>query len=469
MRWKIIVLILLFVVSSAGCSNLGLDPEQMVEVRATVTRFPPTAYPTALTPLTVTTIPSYTPTSPASSVFYMIVLDVSAQMNEPFAGRTRWEAARETAQSILNGLEPGAQYGLVTIGGSVTNEGIDPCNQPSVARMPFSARTAVLDQVSQLQPAGGGSLYAAFLLARQQFQGLPASMVKALIVITDGVDECPGQNEWLGLESLFKAIDKAGHEFHSEIVVLAEGLDPQSETVVKRIKDSSTDVNFQLPTYQAPLQSTDETVLGNLQSYVNSVLAARPTETPDSLRFTLTPESGLPTNTLSASSYTFTPIPGFETNTPGPSSYTLTPKPGTATFTPTVTFTPVPRTATTTLTPTLTRTPTATQPPTVELLSASYRTGGIGCQVDIVVTVSGSPATGSFHVMNSGNGPTGEVFQQVILPLGTYSNNIVSLSGNRPESYIHDIWFEFSGSQGGQSNHLKNLKCPFLPTATPRP
>jgi hypothetical protein len=468
MHWKNIVFILL-IMSLAGCSSLGFAPSPTVEVRATVTRFPPTAYPTALTPLTVTTIPSYTPTSPASSVFYMLVLDASAQMNEPFADRTRWEAARDAAQSILNGLEPGAQYGLVVIGGSVTTEGIDPCNQPSVARMPFSPHTAILHQVSQLQPAGEGSLYAAFLLARQQFQGLPASTVKALIVITDGVDDCPGQNEWLRLESLFKAMDKAGPEFHSEIVVLAEGLDPQSETVVKRIDDSSTDINFQLPADEALLQSTDETVLVNLQSYVNSVLAARPTATPDPLRFTLTPESGLPTNTLSASSYTFTPIPGFETSTPGPSSYTLTPRPGTATFTPTVTFTPVPRTATTTLTPTLTRTPTATQPPTVELLSASYRTGGIGCQMDIGVTVSGSPATGSFHVMNSDNAPTGEVFQQVILPVGTYSNNIVSLSGNRPESYIHEVWFEFSGSPGGQSNHLKNLKCPFLPTATPRP
>jgi hypothetical protein len=104
----------------------------------------------------------------------------------------------------------------------------------------------------------------------------------------------------------------------------------------------------------------------------------------------------------------------------------------------------------------------------VELVSSSYRTTGIGCQVDIVVNVSGSPAVGSFHVLNSSNGPEGEVFQQVILPVGTYSNNIVSLNGNRPESYFHEIWFEFSGPQG-ESNHLKSLKCPFVPTATPRP
>lgn len=466
MSWKNIVFILLIVVLlNSGCSALGATPTA-TEMKPTVTRIPPTPYPTALTPLTPTTIPSFTPTSPASSVYYMIVLDASEQMNESFASQTRWEAARETAQAIVDGLEPDAKYGLALIGGSATTEGIDPCNEPSVARTPFSARTNVSDQLSRLQPAGGGSLYSAFFLARRQFETLATNTVKTLIVITDGVDECPGQNEWQGLESLFRVMDEAGLEFHSEIVVLAEGLDSQTQDVVKRIDDSSADVNFWLPSDVTALQSTDETVLENVKSYVDLALATRPTETPDSLGFTLTPESGLPTNTLSASSYTLTPIPGLQTNTPGASSFTITPKPGTATFTPTVTFTPVPRTATTTLTPTITRTPTPTQAPSVELLSSSFRTTGIGCQVNIVVKVLGSPATGSFHVMNASNAPVGEVFQEVILPVGTYGNNIVSLKGNQPEYYIHEIWFEFSGIQ---SNRLKNLKCPFLPTATPRP
>jgi len=467
MYWKNKVFILLIILLSAGCSSLGLTPAETAEIRATVTRIPPTAYPTALTPRTPTTIPSYTPTTAASSIFYMIVLDASAQMNEPFAGRTRWEAARESVQVIVEGLEPDAKYGLMVIGGSPTTDGIDPCNQPSVARTPFSSRTVVSNQISQLQPVGGGSLYSAFFLARRQFEGLPSSMVKALIVITDGVDECPGQNEWLGLESLFKVMDEAGLEFHSEIIVLAEGLDSQTQTVVERIDKSSTAVNFQLPTDNALLQSADEIILGNVKSYTDVLIAARPTATLESIFFTPTPESGLPTNTLGASSYTLTPIPGLQTNTPGASSYTLTPKPGTATFTPTITFTAVPRTATTTLTPTITLTPTPTQPPLVELISSSFRTTGIGCQMDVVVKVSGSAATGSFHVMNAGNAPTGEVFQQVVLPVGTYSNNIVSLSGNRPEFYFHEIWFEINDPQGVQSNRLKNLKCPFVPTATP--
>jgi hypothetical protein len=464
MHWKNFALILSITLLLAGCA--GTPQTQFVEVQPTVTRIPPTAYPTALTPLTPTTIPSYTPTSPASSVYYMIVLDASAQMNESFASSTRWEAARETAQAIVGGLEPDAQYGLVVIGGSATTEAIDPCNEPSVARLPFSTQNGVNSQMDRLRPVGGGSLYSGFFLARRQFEALSADTVKALIVITDGVDECPGQNEWLGLERLFKVMDEAGLEFHSEIILLAEGLDAQTQTVVKRIEDASTAVNFQLPSEYAQLRSAAEIVLANVKSYVDFILTTRPTPTLESLLFTLTPESGLPTNTLSASSYTLTPIPGLQTNTAGASSYTVTPRPGTATFTPTITFTTVPRTATSTLTPTITLTPTATQPPSVELLSSSYRTTGIGCQVDIVVKVSGSSATGSFHVMNSSNAPVGEVFQQVILPIGTYSNNIVSLSGNRPESYFHEVWFEFDGLQ---SNRLRNLKCPFVPTATPTP
>jgi hypothetical protein len=463
---KKVVFILLIILSS-GCSGLGMSPTQTVEVRPTITRIPPTAFPTALTALTPTTVPSLVPTSTASSVYYMLVLDSSAQMNEAFAGNTRLDAGRETAAAILDGLEPGARYGLVTVGGSATAEGYDPCIQPSVARIPFSDRVAVSNQINQLRPLGGGSLYSAFFLARRQFEALSANTVKTLILITDGMDECPSQDEWLGLESLFKVMDEAGLEFHSEIVVLADGLDPQTQTVIQRINESSTAVNFHLPSDNALLQSTDERVLENVKSYVDLMLAARSTETPESIFFTLTPESGLPTNTLSASSYTLTPVPGLQTNTPGASSYTITPRPGTATFTPTITFTAVPRTATTTLTPTITRTPTPTRAPLVELLSSNFRTTGIGCQVDIVVKVTGSQATGSFHVMNASNAPEGEVFQQVILPVGTYSNNSVSLSGNTPETYVHDIWFEANGGQ--QSNRLQNLKCPFLPTATPTP
>ena len=261
-----------------------------------------------------------------------------------------------------------------------------------------------------------------------------------------------------------------GLEFHSEIILLDQNENFELRSITDRIEIwSKQKVNFQFLQNFSLSQETQESVIDRVSNYVAERIASRAVDTPDSLLFTLTPESGLPTNTLSASSYTLTPVPGLQTNTPGASSYTITPRPGTATFTPTITFTAIPRTATAILTPTITRTPTPTQPPLVELLSSSYRTTGIGCQMDIVVKVSGSPATGSFHVMNSSNAPEGEVFQQVTLPVGTYSNNIVSLRGNTPQTYVHEVWFEVNSPQGEQSNRLRNLSCPFLPTATPTP
>ena len=459
----------LFILLLAGCAPTATAPVPTGTPLPTITRFPPTETSIPMTFSTATTAPSFTPTSVSNSMYFMFVVDASEKMTQPFDGKTKMDAARESIQAILGGLEPGANYGLAVIGGSSATEGVDVCNQPSVTRIPFSAQKVVSDQVSRLQPAGGGSMYSAFVLARRQFESLPANTVRFLIMITDKGDECLGQDEWKGMENLSKVLDQAGLEFHSEIIVL----DEQEDFTLKSSSDrigiwSKGKIGFQFPHNLSMLQETNQAVIGRAKSYAESILAAFPTQTPESAGFTLTPESGLPTNTLSASSYTLTPIPGLETSTPGPSSYTLTPRPGTATFTPTVTSTPVPRTNTPTLTPTITRTPTPTQSPTVELVSSSYRTTGIGCQVDILVRVSGSAATGSFHVLNSSNGPEGEVFQQVILPVGTYNGNIVSLSGNRPESYFHEVWFEYNGPQG-ESNHLKNLKCPFVPTATPTP
>src|SRR5688572_26426483 len=137
MYWKKIIFILLIVVLlSSGCSGLGTSPTPTIEIQPTVTRIPPTAYPTALTPLTPTTvfIPTFTPTSVSESIYYMIVVDASEKMNEPFDGRTKMDAAREVVQGIMAGLDPGANFGLVLIGGSATNEAVDPCGQPSVVR-----------------------------------------------------------------------------------------------------------------------------------------------------------------------------------------------------------------------------------------------------------------------------------------------------------------------------------------------
>ena len=447
MYQKTKVFILLIILLITGCSGTQAAPTSTATFPPTVTRFPPSATVTPVVLNTATTAPSYTPTSASSSVYYMLVLDASAAMGEAFDSQTKWDAALETAQTLLEGLEPGANYGLTVIGASELTEGLDPCNEPSVARTPFSARSVVSNQLSHLEPAGGGSLYAAFFLARQQFEGLPPDTIKALIIVTGAQDACQNQDEWRNLGNVYQVMDDAGLEFHAEFLVLGDAPDPRLTSATDCILRSSRMVNLQIASDDASLQEARGQALDNVQKYVEFALANRPTQTPEPLPLTLTPDSGLPTNTL------------------GASSFTLTPRPGTPTFTPTITFTPAPQSATVTLTPTLTRTPTPTRPPTVELLSASFRTTGIGCQVDVTVKVSGSAATGSFHVMNSGNAPLGEAGPEIILPIGTFGNNIVTLTGDQPNTYTHEVWFEVNGIQ---SNRLKGLVCPLIPrTSTP--
>jgi hypothetical protein len=120
---------------------------------------------------------------------------------------------------------------------------------------------------------------------------------------------------------------------------------------------------------------------------------------------------------------------------------------------------------TATLTPSLTPTATATLAPKVQLTSYTFITTGARCQIDVLVKVTGSPATGVFHVLHAGNGPLGDVYP-VTLPVGTYNNNQLTLSGNLVTTYTHEVWFEY---EGVESNRLRGLVCPLLPTSTPTP
>ena len=170
-------------------------------------------------------------------------------------------------------------------------------------------------------------------------------------------------------------------------------------------------------------------------------------------------------------------IANYPTLTPVVSpTFTQTSKPVTPSLTPTVTVTPsitptfgAPTTVLT-WTPTITPvTPSATPVPvtSVKLLSVTYISQNVGCQIDVRVLVDGNPAVGTFHVRNdsyaSGDSTTSA---QTTLKAGTNwasafgLNNILTLSGNQPAYYQHEIWFEYNGIQ---SNHLKSLVCPGIP------
>jgi len=103
----------------------------------------------------------------------------------------------------------------------------------------------------------------------------------------------------------------------------------------------------------------------------------------------------------------------------------------------------------------------------VKLLTVTYLTQGVGCQIDVQVQVDGGPATGAFHVRNDSYAPgDSSASPQTTLQVGTnyasafgFSNQLI-LSGDKPAYYQHEVWFEYNGVQ---SNHLKNLECPGIP------
>jgi hypothetical protein len=400
-----------------------------------------TLTPTPTVTNTFTVTPSGTPTPKAQGVYYMIVLDASAKMNEAFDGQTKWDAANASINAILQGLEPGANYGLVTVGGSASGEGVDPCNEPSNVKSIFAPRQSISSQIAQLQPAGGGSLYSAFVLAKNQFEGLPENTVRMLIFITGASDDCESRDEWKDLERILTISDDAGVKLYSEIIVLDEKGGFTSRSLLEQISKKSENVNVQVPQSFSAVQLASVNVVTNVNVYISTTIANYPTVTP-----------------------VISPTP------------TLTPKPGTPTLTPTITVTPsitptmgVP-TAFLTWTPTITPvTPSSTpvQSTSVELLSANPVSSGIGCQIDVQVRVNGGPAVGTFHVRNDFYAPgDSSAYPQTTLQVGTnYASifslgNLITLGGDKPEYYKHEVWFEYNGVE---SNHLVDLFCPGIP------
>lgn len=429
MNSKAITFIILSVLLVTSCSGAAASPTPTIKVEPSVTLIP-SATSTRTPPPTATSIQPATPTPLSNAVYYMIVLDASAKMNEAFDGGTKWDAAYDSINSILDGLEPGANYGLVVIGGSSATEGMDPCNEPSVVSLPFSSKQKVSDQIGHLQPAGAGSTYSAFALAQNQFDGLPRNTIRTMVFITSSSDSCDSRDEWKDLEEQLKLTLNSEVGFHSEIIILDGNLNADVKGGVDRIGSTFKDINFQLPSDTASLRETNEIVIGNLKNYIDHEIATRPTETP-----ILSP-------------------------------YTLTPKPVTPTFTSTITDTPAPPTIMLTWTSTATPsfTPTAS-PAFVKLLSVNYLTRGVGCQIDVQVQVTGSEATGHFHVRNPSMDAAGEEFPQITLQVGTnwistFSvSNLPVLRGDHPEYYLHEIWFDYNGVQ---TNHLTDLICPGL-------
>ncbi len=403
----------------------------------------PTQIPTqTLTATSTSTLtPTATVTPKVQGVYYMLVLDASAKMNEAFGGATKWDAALGTVSAILEGLAPGANYGLVAVGGAPFAEDVDTCNEPSSVKTFFTSRQSITAQIAHLQPAGGGSLNSAYSLAKNQFKGLPDNTIHILIYITGSSDACAGHDEWQELERQLKVKDEASSDLHTEIVLLDQDPGFDAPALAQRLDSLSENANVQAPQDDAQLQQTTALILKNVADYIAARVLALVTSTP-----TTTP------------TVTATPSPGTPTVT---ASVTVTPSITLTTGAPTIALTWTP--SVTPVTPSV----TAGSPASVELLTVTYLTQNVGCQVDVQVRVKGGPATGGFHVRNDSYAPgDSTAYPQTTLQVGTnYASvfsfsNILTLSGDQPDYYRHEVWFEYNGIQ---SNHLTDLVCPGIP------
>ena len=434
---------LVFLLLAASCSGAESVVTATNTLEPTPTRIPSVTY--AFTPITATSIQPSTPTPVSDAVYYMIVLDASDKMREPFDGSNQWDAAIKSLDAIVAGLEPNANFGLVVVGGSPLTEGQDPCDEPFTVGSTFSAKTKTLNEVDKLQAAGGGSSSTAFALAQRQLNALPENTIRALIFITGSNDGCQTRDEWRELEKQFSFNANAAADFYSEMIVLSEQSNTDLQRLASKFSRPTDNANFQILQNNSQIPEVAGLAIKNVDEYVKQVAATRSTATPFSSSYTLTP--GKTTATLMPS-ITLTP--------------SLTPTPSvtvTASIAPTSTITP-------TWTPTVTPSVTPTDSPSsVKLLSVNYLTKGVGCQIDVRVQVTGSDASGIFHVRNAGMNAAGVSYPQTTLRVGTdwvssfNLNSLITLPGDQSQYYLHEVWFEYNGVQ---SNRLKDLICPGL-------
>jgi len=422
---------------------LGLVPQVNQTVRLVILGTP-TLTPTQTTIATLTATstftatPSPTPTPKEHGIYYMIVLDASLKMLDSFETESKWDAALRAVNAILEAREDEANYGLVVIGGSGSQEGGNPCDQPSTVATPFSSRDIVIDHINQLQPSGGGSIFTAFNLAMDQFRTLPENTVRMLVFITGSSDACESRDEWRDLQRAFDFPGGIGIEHYSEIIVLEHDA-VISRTIKEQFDSLSANLNVQAPQTTFQLVQANNIVINNVSNYVDITISSFPTE----VNPTFTP--------ISVS----TPIVGV-TNPPPPTFTAIPPTPIPPTSVPP---TPIPPTP---VPPTPIPQPTFTPTPYVLLTRFDYVGTGELCQALISFEVSGSPATGYFRVWNQwyteNNLPYDSGYPLVTLPVGPNGFQ-VGLGGNgNPAYYRHKVWFEYNGTE---SNKL-DLICPGL-------
>jgi hypothetical protein len=229
------------------------------------------------------------------------------------------------------------------IGGSNSSGLGDPCGDPSTPAVQFSPSKNVRDHLDQLQPHGGGSLFTAYIVGKNQLEELPPNTIRTLIFITGSSDACE-DDEWQDLERIFNFPSPV--EVYSEIIIIDEDTGIDMQSIAERLGSLSESVNVQAPQSISDLEQSSTTVINNVDVYVSQAIINIATDNPISplppaSTPSKTPTVGM-TNTPSKTPVplvTFPPPPGPTATKTSPPIPTATPSP-TVMITPT--FTPLP-------------------------------------------------------------------------------------------------------------------------------
>jgi len=287
---------------------------------------PPTITNTSVPTFTFTPLPSAIPTPEAQGRYYMIVLDASETMNETFDGRSRWDAAKDSLNVILEVLDIRSNYGLVVVGGSESEQSDNPCSNPSSETLSFTSKDEIKSKVRQLDTEGGGSYFDAFNLARKKLKEQPDGTLKTLIFISGPNDGCDDRDEWMELKEAFDLIgdEEDDIKLHSKIIILDEKSGFRTIDFAEKMQGQHENLVVEIPNNNQSLQQSSLTIVNQEITHIEVHQAS------------LTPPAGPPTRT-------FTPKPTFTSANPMTIYPTFTLAP---TRTATPSFTPVAPTVT---------------------------------------------------------------------------------------------------------------------------
>lgn len=153
----------------------------------------------------------------------LLLMDVSGSMGEMVgsAGQTKLELAQEAALGALDEFSDADEVGVWSFTTEMGSDG-KQVTAPMAEIAPIGTQRAAIEKaVSRLTPLGGTPLYAATRKATQEMAaGLDPSKINAVVLLTDGRNEYPQDNN---LDGLLDALGDGSVEAKLRVFSIAYG------------------------------------------------------------------------------------------------------------------------------------------------------------------------------------------------------------------------------------------------------